>query len=162
MRTVAAFALLSLTPAWAQIAKPQTVAASAPPANSAAVVSPQKPGRVPMQTIRELERTFNGRLRATVVTDQPLDLVGDTRGIQLDNYGVVFTTEVSLGVVNLFAQTITKELAERVHKMRVDRKPVLKAAMMEMMRNIAVYWLNFHQSKFNCIPLPPVNFKIRL
>ena len=134
MRFVAALALASLVPAWAQIAKPQPLTASA---NAAPVVSPQKTARVPMQAIRELERTFNGRLRATVVTDQPLDLVGDTRGVQLDNYGIVFTTEVSLGVVNLFGQTISKELSDRVHKMRVDRMPVLKTAMKEMMRNMA-------------------------
>ncbi len=133
MQCVAAFALVSLMPAWAQIATPQALTASA---SNAPVVTAQKAPRVPMQTIRELERNFNGRVRATVVTDQPLDLVGDTRGIQLENYGIVFTTEVSLGVVNLFGQTITKELAERVHKMRLDRMPVLKAAMKEMMRSM--------------------------
>jgi hypothetical protein len=95
---------------------------------------------VPLQTIGELERGFNSRLRSLADPDNPVDLLGDTRGIQLDNYGIVFTAEVSLVVtpnISPFRPEITKELAERVHKNRVERMPLLIAAMKEMMRNMA-------------------------
>ena len=72
--------------------------------------------------------------------NEPWELLGDTRGVQLDDYGVVFTSEVSLVVtpgISPFRQKIPPELAAHVHKVRVDRLPVLKTAMKEMMRNMA-------------------------
>ena len=137
MRSAAALWLLSLAPLWAQIAKPSSLSA---PGVTTPIAATQKPARVPSQTLGELERGFNDRLRTMADVDNPVDLLGDTRGIQLDNYGVVFTTEVSLVVtptINPFRQKITPELAARVHKARVERLPLLKAVMTEMMRNMA-------------------------
>jgi hypothetical protein len=132
--------LLSLAPVWAQMAKPASLGASAnPPAAAPAEVAP-KIARVPLQTISELEHSFNNRLRTLADVDNPVDLLGDTRGLQLDNYGIVFTTEVSLVVtpnITPFRPAITPELAARVHKNRVERMPLLIAAMKEMMRNMA-------------------------
>ena len=84
---------------------------------------------------------FNDRLVSLADVNEPLDLLGDTRGVQLDDYGVVFTSEVSLVItptITPFRQKITPEVAARVHKLRVERLPLLKAAMLEMMRNSAV------------------------
>jgi hypothetical protein len=129
-----ALLLLSLTPAWCQVAKPATVIASTN-------LPPSKAARIPSQTIGELERTFNSRLVALAPdANEGLDLLGDTRGVQLEDYGVVFTTEVSLVVtpgITPFRQKIPPELAARVHKIRVDRMPLLKTAMKEMMRSMA-------------------------
>src|ERR1700757_1287052 len=88
MKRSFAVLLLWLSPAWCQIA--QTAALTSPtlPAPRAA--------RIPAQTIRGLERAFNDRLIALADINEPLDLLGDTRGVQLDDYGVVFTSEVSL------------------------------------------------------------------
>jgi hypothetical protein len=69
-----------------------------------------------------------------------VDLLGDTRGVQLEDYGVVFTTEVSLvraPGISPFRQKIPPELAAHIHKLRVERLPLLKAAMTEMLRNMA-------------------------
>jgi hypothetical protein len=124
--------MLSLAPAWCQIAKPAALTSPTLPAPKAA--------RIPAQTIRGLERAFNDRLVSLADVNEPLDLLGDTRGIQLDDYGVVFTSEVSLVVtptITPFRQKITPEVAARVHKLRVERMPLLKAAMTEMMRNMA-------------------------
>jgi hypothetical protein len=88
-----------------------------------------------------LERAFNDRLVSLADVNEPLDLLGDTRGVQLEDYGVVFTSEVSLVItptITPFRQKITPEVAARVHKLRVERMPLLKAAMLEMMRNMAV------------------------
>jgi hypothetical protein len=134
MRHGFALLLLSLTPAWCQIAKPAALTGSSMPAPKAA--------RIPAQAITELERAFNNRL-LTMVADvnEPVDLLGDARGIQLEDYGVVFTCEVGLvvtPVISPFRQKISPELAARIHKLRVERMPLLKAAMKEMMRNMAI------------------------
>lgn len=138
MKPCFALLLLSLTPAWAQIAKPAALTSSTLPAPK---------GRIPALAISELERAFNNRLVTMVDVNEPLDLLGDTRGVQLDDYGVVFTTEVSLvatPAITPFLQKIGPEVAARVHRRRVERLPILKAAMTEMMRNIA--------AKFTQIP----------
>jgi hypothetical protein len=122
---------------WAQIARPGTIGV---PGVTTPIVTSQKAAHVPSQTISELERGFDRRLETMADRDNPVDLLGDTRGIQLENYGVVFTTEVSLLVtptLTPWRQTITPELAARVHKTRIERLPLLKAAMAEMVRNVA-------------------------
>jgi hypothetical protein len=122
----------STTAAWCQAAKPDALTSSNLPAPRAA--------RIPLETIRGLERMFNERLAGLGSVDQPTELMGDTRGVQLEGYGVVFTTEVSLVLTPGLMPgrpTIPPELAARVHQLRVERMPLLKAAMMEMMRNMA-------------------------
>ena len=140
MKFAAAFCLLTLAPVWGQIAKPASLGASAATPAAPSVPTAPKVMRVPLGTIGELERNFNGRLRTLADPDNPVDLLGDTRGLQLDNFGIVFTTEISLVVtpnITPFRPEITPELAARVHKNRVERMPLLIAAMKEMMRNMA-------------------------
>ena len=134
MRTALAVLLLSTLPAWSQIAKP---AASVAPKLPASV----KATRIPATSIRELEHFFNYRLSGLVKDiDNPAELMGDTRGVQMDDYGVVFSAEVSLVLtpaITPFMQKIPPELAARIRQFRVDRLPALKVAMKEMMRSIA-------------------------
>ena len=132
MKPGLAILLLSLTPAWCQVVK------------SAVIVSPNLPvfqaARVPLETIRQLERTFNNRISTLADVNEPMELMGDTRGVQLEDYGLVFTSEVSLVVtpgIMPGRPKIPPEMAARVHKLRVERMPLLKAAMIEMMRNMA-------------------------
>jgi hypothetical protein len=69
-----------------------------------------------------------------------MELMGDFRGVQLEDYGVLVTSEVSLVVTPGLMPGRPKmppELVARVHKQRVDRLPLLKSAMKEMMRNMA-------------------------
>jgi len=69
-----------------------------------------------------------------------VDLLGNTRGVYLDGYGAVFTTEASLVVTpttNPFRQSISKELADGVRKRKIERLPLLKTAMKDMMRSMA-------------------------
>jgi hypothetical protein len=131
MRLRAAALLLGLTPAWAQIAKP---AALSPTAGTPKIV------RLSPAAIGELEKTFDGRLMAMADANEPVEILGDTRGLQLDGYGLVFTTEVSLvqtPSISPFMKEIPKSVQERVHKRRVERLPILKAAMKIMMREMA-------------------------
>jgi hypothetical protein len=123
---------LSLSPAWCQLAKPAALTAPS--------LTAPKAARIPAQAISELERAFNDRLVTLADANEPVDLLGDTRGVQLEDYGVVFTSEVSLvrtPGISPFRQKISPELAAHVHKLRVERMPLLKAAMMEMMRRMA-------------------------
>ncbi len=132
MKSGFALLLLSLTPAWCQVAKPAALTAPSLSAPTAA--------RIPLDAIRELERTFNERLSGLAGADQPAELMGDTRGIQLADYGVVFTAEVSLVITPGLMPgrpKIPPEMAARVKVQRVERMPLLKAAMKEMLRNMA-------------------------
>jgi hypothetical protein len=125
---------LILTPGWCQVAKPAGLAASSLPAARA--------GRIPLETMKELERGFNHRLvtMADVNSNEAVDLLGDARGVQLEDYGVVFTAEVGLVIspgIMPGRPTIPPEMAARVRKLKLERMPLLKVAMREMMRNMA-------------------------
>ena len=100
---------------------------------------PGQPGSRPKPSAGWSGRSTTGLVSLADV-NEPLDLLGDTRGVQLEDYGVVFTSEVSLVItptITPFRQKITPEVAAHVHKLRVERLPLLKAAMLEMMRNTA-------------------------
>ena len=123
--------LLALTPAWAQIAKP---AAMTVPTVETKLV------RIPTAKIGELEKTFDGRLATMADANEPAELMGLTRGLQLDGYGLVFTSEVSLLVtpsISPFQKEIPKEVQARVHQRRMERLPVLKATMKKMLHDMA-------------------------
>jgi hypothetical protein len=60
--------------------------------------------------------------------------------VYLDNYGAVFTAEVSLVMTpaaSPFRGKITKEYADSVRQKKIQRLPFLKAVMKEMMHNMA-------------------------
>ena len=91
-------------------------------------------------TFTALEKYFNQRVEALFGADDPADLLGNTRGVYLDGYGAVFTTEASLVVTpapSPFRPPISKELAESVRKRKTDRLPFLEAAMKDMIRKMA-------------------------
>lgn len=135
MKPCAAFLLLCLVPAWSQIAKPAALTGPTLPVAA-------KAARIPRPAISEMEMAFNHRLVTLVDSseNEGVDMLGDTRGVQLEDYGVIFTTEVSLVLtpgITPFRPKISPELAARIHKLRVDRLPLLKAAMKEMMGSMA-------------------------
>src|SRR3954466_4010347 len=47
-------------------------------------------------SFQNIERHFNAQLSTLFDANEPLDLLGFTHGVQIDNFGVVFTAEVSL------------------------------------------------------------------
>jgi hypothetical protein len=97
-------------------------------------------GRVAPSTMGPLERRFNERLTKLFDANDPLDLLGNTRGVYLDNYGAVFTAEVSLVVspaATPFRGPITKQYADSIRQKKIQRLPFLKAVMKEMMLNMA-------------------------
>jgi len=141
MKGAATLLVLALAPAWPQVSKPGAVtAARAAPAPQAAL-NPAKPMRIAPQAFTDLERRFDTKLSAIGNVNDPLDLLGATRGLYLDGYGAVFTTELSLIVtpsINPWRQQITKEEAARVHQRKLDRVAPLRQAMKDMVKTSAM------------------------
>jgi hypothetical protein len=119
--------ILMIAPAWAQA-----------PLKVAPVGVPEKPNSM-RQAFTDLEKRMDNKV-ASADSKDPIDLLGLTRGLYLQGYGVVFTTEVSLIVTptpNPFRQQITKEEAARVHQRKLEHLPLLKKAMREMWMDAA-------------------------
>lgn len=135
MRLAAGVLFVSMAPVWGQIQAPlQKTASLTKPAETAKAV------RLSPTVIGELEKTFDGRLVAIADPNEPLEILGDTRGLQLDGYGLVFTTEVSLvrGMrITPFLKEIPKSEQDRVYRRRLERLPMLKESMKEMLRTMA-------------------------
>ena len=130
--------LAALLPAPAQITSP----AVTPPSKSdvihpATVLRMAKGPAIPRATFDGLERNFDGLFNQVGDTVNLIDLLGNTRGVYLEGYGAVFTTELSLVATpgpSPFLTTIPKELVVRTHQKKVERLPGLRKAMKEMMR----------------------------
>jgi hypothetical protein len=103
---------------------------------------PAMPAEKPAPTraaLAALETSFDGRV-ARLGQEEPFDLLGNTRGIYLEGFGVVFTTELSPIVtpgVSPFRPSIPKEMVEKIHQKKLERIPLLKQAMREMLVSAA-------------------------
>jgi hypothetical protein len=81
-----------------------------------------------------MEAGFDQRIAR--LADDPYLLVGTTRGVYLEGYGAVFTTEVSLSnglLPNPFRPAITKEDIARIHATKLERLPMLRQSMRDML-----------------------------
>jgi hypothetical protein len=86
-----------------------------------------------------MERSFDERLRKSNV-ENPFVLLGLTRGVYLDGYGAVFTAEVNLVQgpgITPFRQELSPEDIARVKAAKVQRLPMLRQLMREMLLNSA-------------------------
>ena len=91
--------------------------------------------RVSRASIAPMEKAFARRLEGWNV-DEPVMLLGTTRGVYLEGYGVVFTAEMNLlpgGTMSPFQPTIKKEQVERVHQKKLARLPQLREQMKAML-----------------------------
>jgi hypothetical protein len=91
--------------------------------------------RVSRASIASMEKTFDRRLEGWNV-DEPVMLLGTTRGVYLEGYGVVFTAEMNLlpgGTMSPFQPTIKKEQVDRVHQKKLGRLPQLREQMKAML-----------------------------
>ena len=129
-----AFFLLLLSTAWGQA--PRKAAFKTPGSTPSIVI------RIAPQSFRDLERRFDGMLVGMVPdANDPVEIMGNTRGLHLEGYGVVFTAEVSLVTtpgLSPFQVQIPKEVAERVRNKRLDRLPELRKMMKEMLHLMAM------------------------
>ena len=105
----------------------------------AAAAGVQPPAASRRATLVAMERLFDGNLERTGV-DDPLMVLGDTRGIYLEGYGVVFTTQVNLIAspgLSPFRQSMSPQDVSRVHQRKLRHVPLLKQAMREMLLHSA-------------------------
>jgi len=81
-----------------------------------------------------IERALDDRILRTTA-DDPADILGSTRGLYLEGYGAVFTTEVSIVFtpgLTPFRQ-VTAEEIKRLHDRKLKRMPVLRQAARDML-----------------------------
>ena len=91
--------------------------------------------RVPRSTLATLERHFDRRMETFDIND-PLYVIGATRGVYLDGYGVVLTSEVGLVVapnVTPFRPSISKEDIAKLRTRKLARVPQVKRLMRDML-----------------------------
>src|SRR5215831_18563502 len=137
MRRAAAMLLLACLPAVAQVTK-ASVSGGTP--SQPQPITVFKGFKVAPGSFKGIERRFNEQLTTLFDLNEPLDLVGPTRGISLEGYGIVFTAELSLVMTpgqSPFMQTIPPALKEKIRQRKIERLPKLKATMKDMMRTAA-------------------------
>jgi hypothetical protein len=91
--------------------------------------------RVSREALHAMEISFDQRIQ-TLSPDVPFELLGNTRGVYLDGYGAVFTSEVNLSQsMNLspFQTTIPKEYVTKLRLRKLERVPALKKCMKEQL-----------------------------
>jgi hypothetical protein len=96
---------------------------AAPPAGPASLQS----------AVMKLEKSIDARF-TKLTPEEPFDLLGATRGVYIEGYGVVFTTELSLITtpsVTPFRPVISKEEVIQLHRAKLRRLPLLRQIMRE-------------------------------
>ena len=93
------------------------------------------PDRAALQTV---EKMVDRRIET--LFDDPFALLGMTRGVYVEGVGLVLSTEVGLAVTPTgpFSPKLSKEDMARLRQKRLERLPVLRAAMQETLQRTAV------------------------
>lgn len=93
------------------------------------------PPRITRAAVAAMEKSFDRRLQLVGIED-PFYILGDTRGVYVDGYGVVFSTELNLiaaATESPFRPAYTKEEIEKIRQRKVQRLDALKHNMREML-----------------------------
>ena len=94
--------------------------------------------RVKRAALEAMEKSFDQRVAS--IAEDPFILLGATRGLYLEGYGVVFTADCSLvsgPTINPFKRTISKEEVAEVREKKLHRLPILRDRMKEMLMSAA-------------------------
>jgi len=135
---IPALLLLAACAAMAQTASGADTKAAATPSGGPTLNG--QPVRLSLGTFYSIERDLDAKLDKVGDANAPIDLLGATRGVYLDGYGAVFTSEISLvraPSVTPFHQAITKQEMDQVHQKKLDHLPVLRNALKEMVKAAA-------------------------
>jgi hypothetical protein len=86
--------------------------------------------RVARPVLRSVEKSLDDRI-AHLWPDNPLALTGASRGVYLEGYGAVFTTEINTASegISLMHSFSTPQEKENVHRLKIERVPQLKKAL---------------------------------
>ena len=85
--------------------------------------------------VEAMEQAFDKKIRQYSL-DSPMEVLGLTRGLYLQGYGVVFTTELSVvqsPMLSPFRPPFTKEEIAKLKQTKLRRMPELKTLMRQMM-----------------------------
>lgn len=119
----AAVLLLAAAEVWAQA-----------PVQTAAWIDPSEKPAVSLMTMTELEKALDKKM-STVGGNQPVMLLGNARGLYLEDFGVVVTQEISLVQTpypNPFRPPITSQETAQTHERKLARLPLAREAVREM------------------------------
>src|SRR5579872_521758 len=95
--------------------------------------------RVSRDAMHAMEISFDKRIQ-TLSVDAPFELLGNTRGVYLEGYGAVFTSEVNLMLsanISPFQTSMPKEYIVKLRQRKLERVPILKKSMQEEMMAMA-------------------------
>ncbi len=96
--------------------------------------------KIPLGMLTNIEHNFDGRLISMNAT-QPIDMLGDTRGVYLPGYGTVFTTEISLIVtpgISPFRPKYSDADRATIHKQKMAQLPKLVDLMKDLVKVTAL------------------------
>lgn len=94
---------------------------------------PASQPRITRAALSAVEKSCDSRFARSY---DSFDLLGTTRGVYLEGYGAVFSIELNLIVspnLSPFHQSFTKIELARIHDRKVQRLPILKQQMREML-----------------------------
>ncbi len=94
---------------------------------------------VPRAAITDIENNFDARIQRFSV-DEPLYLLGATRGIYLEGFGMLFTADIDLlptAAISPFHPTFTKEEKAKVRAKKLERVVKIKELAREMLIDAA-------------------------
>lgn len=138
MRLALLLAAVALVPASAQTGGMKQAALAARPAGAMASERPP----VPLQTLGALEKEMDARLSATgtPINDPCVVQGGGTRGLYIDGFGAIFTSDVDL--VNtpsfgIFNTSISGEQRASVHKRKLAHVQLLQQTMRDMVLSLS-------------------------
>ncbi len=103
-----------------------------------AAAAAAQPVRISRDSLQAIELGFDRSVNTVNIND-PIDLIGTTRGVYIQGFGVVFTTEVNLVMfpISPFHPAPNKENIARLHTRKVQRLPVFRDLMRKMMVSAA-------------------------
>jgi hypothetical protein len=91
------------------------------------------------QEIAAMEKALDQRL-ARFGLERPIEVLGLTRGLYLDGFGVVFTAEVNLlpaPGISPFRPSLTKEEIAGLREQKLERLPKIRALMQDLLVSAA-------------------------
>jgi hypothetical protein len=106
-----------------------------------ASAQPLEKPRVSRAAMQAAEKLSNQRILSIAdAADASIDLIGLTRGLYLNNYGVVFTAEVNLvyTVITPFNPSMSPAQLQKIHEKKLIRIGLLKEAMRDILQQAAV------------------------
>ena len=95
--------------------------------------------RVGRATLVTVEKSLDERI-SKLWDDNPYLLLGNTRGVYLENFGAVFTAEIDmvLNPTSLMHAVVSKDEVVKFHEKKLVRLPILKKALREALASCAM------------------------